>query len=125
MNTVVSFGICRECELFVHIYYRPDATYELAQACQRWEKGGRSFSLPVDAIEDKDKVVWVLQHTLQMRDQRTDVFTSSCVCFHLSIDSISLQALVDCRRRPLKQVSPRHAFFAVHYNVPPAKGLEI
>lgn len=125
MKTAVSFGICRECELFVHMYYHPDATYELAQACQRWKKSGRSFSLPVDAIEDKNKVVLVLQHTLQMRDQCTDVFTSSCIRFHLSIDSLFLQALVDCCRRPFKQVSPRHAFFAMHDNVPSAEGLEI
>lgn len=90
MKTVVSFGICRECELFIHIHYRADATYELAQACQRWKKSWRSFSLAVDAIEDKNKVVLVLQHALQMRDQRTDVFTSSCVSFYLSIDSVFL-----------------------------------
>lgn len=103
----------------------PAVTYDLSQACQRWEKGWRSLSLSVNAIEDEHKLILMSEHTFQVRDQRTYIFASPCVCFYLSIDCLFLQALVDCCSRSLKQVSSRYAFFTAHNNVPSAESLEV
>jgi hypothetical protein len=60
-----------------------------------------------------------------MRDEGTDVLTPSCVCFHVSVYSIFLQALVHRRSRALQQVPTRNALVALHNHVPLAACFQI